>query len=392
MRASYQRFRRFAALLVGIVFLVSGLLKLIDPVGTQLIFQEYFKFFHLQFLQPAAKVLGVLLGLLESLLGIALFTGVLRKHAARCTYFLLSFFTLITLILWIFNPSMDCGCFGQAFHLTHAQSFWKNVILLGLAVIAFTPFHDFGKPKRNRIVAAVLATASVLFVLVYSNRHLPIVDFTEFDWGAELMASLDDDLSADNHYKAAYVYEKDGQEGIFPLDSLPDSTWTFVKVDTVFRQTTTVEEDIFPLLSFRDAEGEYRDRLAAEGRVVVLSVYNPATVAWDTVREQYAQVLEAGGTPLVLVSAVPGDTNLPKDLPLYYADYKTLITLNRSNGGGTYFCEGELVNKWDVRHVPENLAADFAADPVDLSTRYIVKRRLRTQGFCVYLAALLLLT
>lgn len=392
MRASYQRFRRFAALLVGIVFLVSGLLKLIDPVGTQLIVQEYAKFFRLPFLMPAAKVLGILLGLLESLLGIALFTGVLRKHAARCTYFLLSFFTLITLVQWILNPSMDCGCFGQAFHLTHAQSFWKNVILLGLAVLAFTPFHDFGKPKRNRIVAAVLATASVLFVLVYSNRHLPIVDFTEFDWGAELMASLDDDLSADNHYKAAYVYEKDGQEGIFPLDSLPDSTWTFVKVDTVFRQTTTVEEDIFPVLSFRDAEGEYRDRLAAEGRVVVLSVYNPATVAWDTVREQYAQVLEAGGTPLVLVSAVPGDTNLPKDLPLYYADYKTLITLNRSNGGGTYFCEGELVNKWDVRHVPEDLAADFAADPVDLSTRYIVKRRLRTQGFCVYLAALLLLT
>ena len=138
MRASYQRVRRFAALLVGIVFLVSGLLKLIDPVGTQLIVQEYAKFFRLPFLMPAAKVLGTLLGLLESLLGIALFTGVLRKHTARCTFILLSFFTLITLVLWILNPSMDCGCFGQAFHLTHAQSFWKNVILLGLSFVAFT--------------------------------------------------------------------------------------------------------------------------------------------------------------------------------------------------------------------------------------------------------------
>ena len=390
MRASYQRFRRFAALLVGIVFLVSGLLKLIDPVGTQLIVQEYAKFFRLPFLMPAAKVLGTLLGLLESLLGIALFTGVLRKHTARCTFILLSFFTLITLVLWILNPSMDCGCFGQAFHLTHAQSFWKNVILLGLSFVAFIPFHDFGKPKRNRIVAAVLATVSVLFVLGYSNTHLPIVDFTEFDWGAELMASLDDDLAADNHYKAAYVYEKDGQEGVFPLDSLPDSTWTFVKVDTVFRQTTSITEE-YPVLSFRDADGNYRDRMAAEGRVVVLSVYDPATVSWDAVRAQYTQVLEAGGMPLVLVSAVPAQEGLPKDLPLYFADYKTLITLNRSNGGGTYFCEGELVNKWDVRHVPEALEADFAADPVDLSTRYIVKRRLRTQGFCVYLAAILLL-
>ena len=361
MRNSYQRFRRFAALLVGVVFLVSGLLKLIDPVGTQLIFQEYFKFFHLRFLWPAAKVLGVLLGLLESLLGIALFTGVLRKQAARCTYILLSFFTLVTLVLWIFNPPMDCGCFGQALHLTHAQSFWKNVVLLALSVFAFTPFHDF------------------------------IVDFTEFDWGAELMASLDDEVAADNHYQAAYIYEKDGQEGVFVLDSLPDSSWNFVRVDTVFRVTTAVQ-DKYPVLSFRDAEGEYRDRMAAEGRVVVISVYDPADVSWDGVRRQYAQVAAAGGTPLVVVSAYPGDASLPQDLPLFYADYKTLITLNRSNGGGTYFCEGELVNKWDVWHVPENLAADFAADPVDLSTRYIVKRRLRTQGFCVYLAALLLLT
>ena len=391
MRNSYQRFRRFAALLVGVVFLVSGLLKLIDPVGTQLIFQEYFKFFHLRFLWPAAKVLGVLLGLLESLLGIALFTGVLRKQAARCTYILLSFFTLVTLVLWIFNPPMDCGCFGQALHLTHAQSFWKNVVLLALSVFAFTPFHDFGKPKRNRIVAAVLAAVSVIFVMIYSQSHLPIVDFTEFDWGAELMASLDDEVAADNHYQAAYIYEKDGQEGVFILDSLPDSSWNFVRVDTVFRVTTAVQ-DKYPVLSFRDAEGEYRDRMAAEGRVVVISVYDPADVSWDGVRRQYAQVAAAGGTPLVVVSAYPGDASLPQDLPLFYADYKTLITLNRSNGGGTYFCEGELVNKWDVWHVPENLAADFAADPVDLSTRYIVKRRLRTQGFCVYLAALLLLT
>ena len=135
----------------------------------------------------------------------------------------------------------------------------------------------------------------------------------------------------------------------------------------------------------------YHDRMAAEGHVVVLSVYDVAKAPWERVREHYHAVLNAGGMPLVLVSAVPGDVRLPKDLPLYYADYKTLITLNRSNGGGSYFNEGELVNKWDVRHLPENLQADFAADPVDLSTHYIIRRRLRTQGFCVYLAALLLL-
>lgn len=386
----YHRFRRLAALLVGVVFLVSGLLKLIDPVGTMLIFQEYFKFFHLAFMAPAAKFLGITLALFESLLGIALFTGVFRKLTAVCTYVLLGFFTLVTLVLWIVNPQMDCGCFGQAIHLTHPQSFWKNIILLLMAVLAFTPFATLGKPKRNRKVAAILGALSVLFVLYYGNTRLPAVDFTEFDWGAELFASLDDDMAADNHYKAAYIYEKDGREGVFELDNLPDSSWTFVGVDTVFRRTTVVGDD-YPVLSFRDGEGEYRDRLAAEGRAVVISVYDASAVSWEGVRQQYRTVAEAGGTPLVLVSAIPSDPALPRDLPLYFADYKTLITLNRSNGGGSYFCEGELVNKWDARHVPDNLEADFAADPVDLSTHYIVRRRLRTQGFCVYLAAVLLL-
>ena len=390
MKPFYQRLRRFSALLVGVVFLVSGLLKLIDPVGTMLVLRAYFQFFGILFLSPAAKVLGILLALFETALGIALFTGVFRKAAARCTYILLGFFTVLTLVLWVFNPTMDCGCFGEAIHLTHAQSFWKNVILLALSVFAFTPFHDFGKAKRYRKVAAIVAMLSVLYVLYYSNTHLPPVDFTEFDWGTELFASLDDEVAADNHYQAAYIYEKDGQEGIFDITDLPDSTWTFVGVDTVFRKTTAVTEK-YPVLSFRDAEGEYRDRMAAEGKVVVISVYEPAKAPWDKVQAQYHAVLEAGGVPLVLTSALPGDALLPAGLPVYFADYKTLITLNRSNGGGTYFDEGELVNKWDVRHMPETLAADFASDPVDLSTHYIVRRRLRTQGFCVYLAAVLLL-
>ena len=390
MNTSYQRFRRFAAVLVGIVFLVSGLLKMIDPVGTMLILQEYFRYFQVPGLMPAAKGLGIALSVAEAAVGVSLITGVLRKMAAVLTYVLLGFFTIVTFVLWVLNPSMDCGCFGEAVHLTHAQSFWKNVILLLLSVIAFTPFHDFGRPKRNRIVAAVLAGLSLLVVVVYSNRHLPIMDFTAFDWGAELYASLDDEVAADNHYKAAYVYQKDGKEGVFDLTDLPDSTWTFVRVDTVFRKTTAVSED-YPILSFSDADGVYHDRMAAEGNVVVLSVYDVAKAPWERVREHYHAVLNAGGMPLVLVSAVPGDVRLPQDLPLYYADYKTLITLNRSNGGGSYFNEGELVNKWDVRHLPENLQADLAADPVDLSTHYIIRRRLRTQGFCVYLAALLLL-
>ena len=80
MNTSYQRFRRFAAVLVGIVFLVSGLLKMVDPVGTMLIVTEYLKFFHLQFLLPAAKVIGICFSFLECALGVALITGIARRY------------------------------------------------------------------------------------------------------------------------------------------------------------------------------------------------------------------------------------------------------------------------------------------------------------------------
>ncbi len=385
----HRRLRRVLACLVGIVLLVSGLLKMIDPVGTMLIFREYFKIFGLTFLDPAARVLGILLALLESLLGIALIAGVLRKAATRCTVVLLSFFTIVTLVLWITDAPMDCGCFGEAIHLTHPQSFWKNVVLLAMTVVVLIPPRSIGHPRPRKMVTSLIAAAAMLLVVLYSNTHLPIMDFTEFSCGAELFASLDDDIAAERSYQPSFIYEKDGQESSFDLSELPDSTWTFVRVDTLSHGSFAA--DVHPVLSFRDAEGNYQDSLAAQGHVVVLSVYESASAPWESVRQQYLAVAAAGGTPLLLVSAVPEEPSLPRDLPLFYADYKTLITLNRSNGGGSYFDDGELVNKWDPRHVPADWAAIFAADPVDLSTRYIVKRRLLTQGFCVSLAALLLL-
>ena len=387
MSTPLSSFRRFAAVLVGIVFLCSGLLKIIDPVGTMLIVREYMKFFHFTLFFPIAKVLGIALATTEALVGVALITGVFRKSAALLTYAMLIFFTVVTFFLWVFNPVMDCGCFGEAIHLTHAQSFFKNIALIALSVFAFTPFKEFGVSRKDRRVSAVMATLAVLFAVYYSNTHLPIVDFTAFDWGAELLASTEGEVAEDNHYQASFIYEKDGRRKSFTLDALPDSSWVFVGVDSLARGAAFKDE--YPVLSFRNKAGEYLDHLAAQGRVVVISVYDARHARWEQVEWQYRDVAAAGATPLVITSASPSD--VPPSLPAYFADYKTLITLNRSNGGGSYFCDGELVNKWDARHVPDNLEADFRTDPVTLSSRSIVNRRLKAQGYCVLLAAVLLL-
>ena len=387
MKKAHHSFRRFCAILIGLVFLASGLLKLLDPVGTGLIVSEYFKFFHLGFLQGTAKALGMVLSLVEAITGAALISGVFRKTTAIVTAVLVVFLTIITLILWIAKPEMDCGCFGEAIHLSHGQTLLKNLVLLALAALAFIPFQNFGVPRKGKYVAFFLAIPSLIFALCHNARHLPMIDFTEFAPGTELFASLDNDYQEMDGKVPTFIYERNGQRGSFTLDALPDSTWTFVGVDTLSR-SGMYKNASKPVLSFRDAEGEYQDELAVLGKVMVFSVYDPEDADWDRIRTQAAEARVCGATPLIL--AVPGE-DTPEDV--YLADYKPLITLNRANGGATYFNDGELISKWSPRDVPEGeeLRSLLDREPVVASTDFIVGRRIRAQGFALYLLALLLL-
>ena len=387
MKKAHHRLRRFCAVVIGLVFLASGLLKLLDPVGTGLIVSEYFKFFHMGFLQGTAKALGMVLSLVEATTGAALISGVFRKTTAVVTSVLVVFFTVVTLILWIAKPEMDCGCFGEAIHLSHGQTLLKNVVLLALSAAAFLPFQNFGVPRKGKYVAFFLAIPSLIFALCHNARHLPMIDFTEFAPGTELFASLDNDYQEMDGKVPTFIYERNGQRGSFTLDALPDSTWTFVGVDTLSR-SGMYKNASKPVLSFRDAEGEYQDELAVLGKVMVFSVYDPEDADWDRIRTQAAEARVCGATPLIL--AVPGE-DTPEDV--YLADYKPLITLNRANGGATYFNDGELISKWSPRDVPEGeeLRSLLDREPVVASTDFIVGRRIRAQGFALYLLALLLL-
>ncbi len=389
MKQAHHRLRRLCAILIGLVFLTSGLLKLLDPVGTGLIVTEYFKFFKVGFLQGAALPLGMVLALLEAVTGAALVSGVYRKLTAAVTSFLILFFTFVTVILWIANPAMDCGCFGEAIHLTHGQTLLKNVVLLALALFAFLPFQNFGVPRPTKYVAFWITVPSLVFALWFNWRHLPMWDFTEFAPGVELFASLDNDYEAMDGKVPTFIYERDGQQGSFTLDNLPDSTWTFVAVDTLSR-SGFYRSEAKPVLSFRDAEGTYQDEQAVLGKVMVFSVYNPSGADWDRIRTQSADAAAQGATPLVL--SVPGE-GIPQDLTVYFADYKPLITMNRANGGAVYFDNGELVAKWSPKDVPsgDELREFLGRDPVDASTDFTVKRRIKSQGFALYLLALLML-
>ena len=388
MRYILLRLKRFCGFATGLVFFIGGILKLMDPAGAGLIMGEYMDFLHLKFLGFAAKPLGTAFALAETVIGTALITGVWRKTAGVAAMAFQGFFTLLTLALVIFNPQMDCGCFGEAIHLTHMQTFLKNIVLCALLCAYFFPEKMLGEPKAKKYVTFAVVTTSVIAFMAYSWMYIPLVDYTAYKPGAVLKASEAE--PAEEAFEAVFIYEKDGNEAMFDLEHLPDSTWTFVRTETVAAEGSAAEDMVD--LSFYDGDGEYMDESAAEGKVMVISLYRADIGArkWEEISEFVQNAEEAGFKAIVLASDVPADTH---GLEVYIADYKTLLAMNRSNGGITYFSDGNLIRKWAFRARPdiERLNELYSEDATETVIYHNAKGSLAFQGFLLYVFAVMLL-
>lgn len=396
MKGFHIGLRRLCSVILGLVYFIAGMLKLMDPVGAGLVVDEYLKFFHLGGLAFASKTLGVAMALLETFLGAALIAGVWRKFVAGVTSILTLAFTALTLILVIFNPEMDCGCFGEAVHLTHMQTFLKNVALCILCAGAFLPVRDYGRTRKSKLVAFWLVAVTVLLFTFMSLVSVPLMDFTEFAPGASLTADADTEnidagisLNGENDTKQEYVviYEKDGQEGAFTLDNLPDSTWTFVRVENVEMSVPDYEQSV-PFFYISDAEGNYHNELLSEGKVMVLSVYDVPGYKDADKAAQFLRDAEAAGFTAVAVAREP----LPA-LDAFLSDYKKIITFNRSNGGATYLEDGEIICKWPSGRLPDSdeLSKVASRNPMEQLVSRSSRRRIAFQGVVLYSLALLLI-
>lgn len=396
MKGFHKGIRRFCTIIAGLVFFGAGMLKLMDPVGAGLVVDEYFKFFHIPWMCPASKGVGVATALVETLTGAALLAGVWRKVVAIVTSILTLGFTVLTLILVIFNPEMDCGCFGEAVHLTHMQTFLKNIALCAVCAVAFLPFRDFSETRKAKAAVFCIVAASVLAFTVYSTASLPLVDFSEFAPGTELAGddsaeNIADGLTvnAENDSREQFyvIYEKNGQEGAFTLDKLPDSTWTFVRAEKI---STTVSDynQSSPLLYISDSEGEYRNELLTEGKVMVLSVYDARRFRNAEKAQAFLKDAREAGFNAIAVSR----EEMP-ELGSYLSDYKKVITLNRSNGGATFIDDGEIIRKWPSRALPDSkeLSKLMSRNSAETMVSSTAGGRIAFQGFILYSLALLLI-
>lgn len=345
--------RDICRIIFSLTFIFSGVLKFIDPVGTGLKMHEYLGFMHLGFLDPMSVGLGIALSLLEFIIGVCVLTGLRMRFFATAGLCLTAFFTLLTLYLALFNPISDCGCFGEAVHLSNWQTFFKNVGLLLLILFIF-----FGRGKATRLAPAPVEWGFAgLFILLglaialHALIGIPQIDFTAYNIGKDFS-------QADNaEYETVFHYSKDGKVEEFTLDNLPDSTWTFVDSSTelVGGSAETAQLD-FNL-----------DKM--EGRFFAATIYDPAGLDGDKLAriESLRDEAQMMGEEFVIYS-VSGDYAI--------ADRKSMMTLNRSNGGITYFNDGEIIRKWSVNSLDKfDLPQLISEDPDVL----VLKHRIHEQ-------------
>ena len=356
--------RGLCRVLFALTFILSGILKLLDPVGTGLIVHEYLSFMHLDFLDSGAIVLGIALATLEFLIGICVLSGLRLRIVAWVALILTAFFTILTFYLMRFNPISDCGCFGEAIHLTNTQTFIKNLVLLVLAILIF-----LGRKRATRVAPAPLEWVFIaLFALVGLSVALralatiPQVDFTAYRVGSSL-----DELAQENQarFETTFIYTKDGHTEEFTLDNLPDDSWTYLDSKTVHLGGST-----------RMAQVDFTlDQM--EGPVLAVSVHHP-----DALRAENVERIEAFRTAALAAGIQPvvyGPTETYET-----ADWKSLLTLNRSNGGAVYFNDGTIVAKWANSELPKvDLPAVLQEDPDVL----ILKHRIREQLYVSILIA-----
>ncbi|MBT8324741.1 MAG: DoxX family membrane protein, partial [Winogradskyella sp.] len=225
-------------LIVGILFVISGLIKLNDPLGFSYKLQEYFgtDVLNLPFLEPYALGISVVVVVLEVVLGVFLLIGYKPKFTVWSLLAMIIFFTFLTFYSAYFDKVKDCGCFGDALKLTPWESFTKDVILLIFILILYLGIKHI-KPVFGKLALTSVALLSFILSLWFGYHvlmHLPTVDFRAYKIGANIqegMAMPEDAAKPIIEY--TWTFNVNGETKTYVTNgSYPSVDGTYVGVET----------------------------------------------------------------------------------------------------------------------------------------------------------------
>ncbi|MEN6617903.1 MAG: BT_3928 family protein [Rikenellaceae bacterium] len=393
-----KMFRALSRLIIGLTFIFSGFTKIIDPVGGGLIVGEYFKILGIGSFPSFYQALGTALSAAELLLGISVLLGLKMKISCKIALGFVSVFTLITLFLAIFNPIHECGCFGEALKLTNWQTFYKNVFLLFFALMLYFQRDKFIPIAPENWEWGFVGVYAILVAIlsVYSYKHLPLIDFMDYKVGTDIREKLSmTESSGGSSLKTKLIYKKDGRVKEFMINELPDSTWTFVASKTKLTSSESLQGILNFAVSDRDGNYVTDSLLSIDGKFFIISIPYFERLT-DSDLKKIKQINEKlteknishiilSGSSYLMADSIGRDS---LNLKIFYTDSKTLLTMNRSNGGLIYLNDATVSAKWSVNDLPvDSIDSVIREDPELLAA----KSRIREQLAAEIAAAIILL-
>ncbi|WP_299058693.1 BT_3928 family protein [uncultured Polaribacter sp.] len=304
---------QIARIIVGALFIFSGFVKLVDPIGSQYKFQEYFAedVLNMEFLIPYALPFAIILIVAEILLGVMILIGYKPKFTVWSLFLLTLIFLFLTWYSAYYNKVTDCGCFGDAIKLSTWETFYKNVILIALIIILVIKVNLI-KPIFSGKITKIITFLSLgifLYVVQHVLTHLPLMDFRAYAIGKSIPKGME--------------YPEDG--------SIP------------------------PVHDFmlEDTQADLAPELLKQEKVMLVIVYSldKADVnGFPAIKDFTTKAIQKGYTVYGVSASFTDDLLLAKEkynLPFdfLFCDETTLKTMVRANPGVVILDKGIVVEK-----------------------------------------------
>ena len=355
-----------ARTVVGLTFILSGLVKAIDPLGTQYKIQDYLAAIPPSLSLPdmLTLLMSVSLSMVEFTLGAFMLTAISRRLTARLTLLFMVVMTAVTVWIYIADPVTDCGCFGDALTLTNLETLLKNIVLLALAaLVAWRPTH-IGRlmSRSNQMLLGQMLMLTPVALSFWCLYDLPLIDFRPYHIGADIKAGMEIPEGAEQPVlDTTFIMEKDGERREFTLDNYPDSTWTFVDSKTV-----TVKEGYVPPIhdfSITAADGEDITDMVLGREGYTFLLISPDLDKADDQNfgdiDQIYEFCQDNSIPFYCLTASTEKSQqhwqniTGAEYPFCMTDATTLKTMIRSNPGLMLLEKGVVRGKWSHNRLPE---------------------------------------
>lgn len=344
-------------ILVGVLFIISGFIKLNDPLGFSYKLEEYFgsDVLNLEFLIPYALGLSVLVVVIEVVLGIFLLIGYQPKFTVWSLLAMIVFFTFLTFYSAYFDKVKDCGCFGDALKLTPWESFTKDIILLVLILILFFGLKHI-KPIFTKLPTTVIAFLSFIVSLWFGYHvlmHLPSIDFRAYAIGKNIQKQIEIPQDAQKPIlEYTWTFNVNGVEQEF----VTNGSYPSVDGDYVGVETKTIDEGYMPPIQDFSIESDDEDLTSyflEEDHLVLVAMYNITKAEAEgkaKLKTFTDQAIKKGYKVIGLTSSgydekqqLKTDYNLNFDF--YLCDEKVIKTIVRSSPGIIVLNKGTVINK-----------------------------------------------